>query len=313
VSDHCDGHYFFNPDYTAPKNFKDLIKWHWTRQRKPWPKWIENQAQPEPAAFTAENDLLITFINHVTFLIQTAGMNILTDPVFSHRVSPFRHVGPCRVRAPGLSFDQLPSIDLVLVSHNHYDHMDLPSIKLLAKKFQPLFITPLGNGHFLKRAGAERIVEMDWWQSHDIHSSKIITVPAQHWSARGLHDRNRALWAGFVIETSRNKIYFAGDTGYANHFKQISECLGVMDVALLPIGAYEPRWFMRDQHMNPDDAVLAHMDLNARLSIGMHYGVFRLTDEGFDEPLADLQQALKKYRAERFVTLLVGETRRVSG
>jgi len=224
------------------------MKWKLSSQRKHWPKWVENLAQPQPVEATGENEIILTFINHVTFLIQIAGVTILTDPVFSKRVSPFRHVGPRRVHAPSILFDNLPKIDLVLISHNHYDHMDLPSIKLLAKKFQPHFMLPLGNGHFLKRAGALHVTETDWWQTVNFQALQVITVPAQHWSMRGPHDRNRALWAGFVVQSQKNKVYFAGDTAYEDHFKQIRERVGIVDLALLPIGAYEPRWFMRDQH-----------------------------------------------------------------
>lgn len=308
ISDHCDGKRFFNPSGMAPKGLKAVLKWRFSSERKPWPKWVENKVRSEPVETTHDNEIVLTFINHVTFLIQMGGMNILTDPVFSKRVSPFQHIGPKRVHAPGLAFDHLPKIDLVLVSHNHYDHMDIPTIKKLARKFQPQFVTPLGNGHFLKRAGAHHVIETDWWQDLKLNSTEIITVPAEHWSARGLHDRNHALWSGFVVQTKRKKIFFAGDTGYGAHFKQIYERLGIMDIALLPIGAYEPRWFMRSQHMNPEDAVHAHRDLNAKLSIGMHFGTFQLTDEAHDEPLKDLQIAMNRNNVTNFKVLAVGET-----
>lgn len=310
VSDHCNGHSFFNPSGTAPKSLYDVLKWKLNNHQKRWPKFITNTAQPELAATTNDHEIVLTFINHVTFLIQTAGMNILTDPVFSERVSPFQWIGPRRIRSPGLSFDQLPKIDIVCVSHNHYDHMDLPTIARLARTFQPQFVTPLGNGTILKKAGALHILETDWWQSLDFQALKITTVPAQHWSGRGLKDRNLALWAGFVIQTQEKKIYFAGDTGYGPHFRQIHEQIGEIDLALLPIGAYEPRWFMREQHMNPEDAVLAHSDLKARHGVGMHFGTFQLTDEELDDPVTELELALKKHNITDFHVLEVGQTQR---
>lgn len=308
VSDHCDGHVFFNPSGTKPKRFTDFLKWRFSNKRKSWPKWIENNSKPELACVINDDEIALTFINHVTFLIQTSGLNILTDPVFSNRVSPSRHIGPKRVRAPGLALEELPKIDLVLVSHNHYDHMDLPSIKHIAHTHQPLFIVPLGNSHFLKKVGALNVIEMDWWQSHSIQTINVTLVPAQHWSSRNLKDRNRALWGGFVLQTQKHQIYFAGDTGYSGHFQQIRERIGKVDIALLPIGAYEPRWFMQDQHLNPEDAVLAHIDLNAALSIGMHFGTFQLTDEGYDQPINDLKHALYKHNISNFSVLDVGQT-----
>lgn len=308
ISDHCDGRRFFNPSGAAPKQFKDLIAWKLRTRPKLWPTWIENNFQPNLASTTSDDEIVLTFINHVTFLIQTAGLTILTDPVFSKRVSPSQQIGPKRIRLPGLAFSQLPKIDLVVISHNHYDHLDLPTVKKLARVFQPLFVTPLGNGQILKKAGATHVVETDWWQVLDFYNTQIITVPAQHWSTRGLRDQNRALWSGFVLQTQKKKIYFAGDTGYSNHFKEIYKKLGAMDLALLPIGAYEPRWFMRDHHMNPEESVQAHLDLHARLSIAMHFGTFQLTDEGFEEPLNDLKLALDKYQVTNFSVLEVGET-----
>jgi L-ascorbate metabolism protein UlaG (beta-lactamase superfamily) len=311
ISDHCDGRHFFNPSGEKPKGFKDVIKWKLNHRKKRWPKWIENNVQSNPALTTTDNEVVLTFINHVTFLIQTAGLNILTDPVFSKRVSPSQLIGPQRIRAPGLAFDQLPKIDLVLLSHNHYDHMDLPTITKLAHAFQPQFVTPLGNGHFLKKAGAMNVVETDWWQTFEFQKMQVITVPAQHWSRRRLRDTNHALWSGFVLQTKKNKLYFAGDTGFGAHFKEIRQRLGIMDIALLPIGAYEPRWFMRDQHMNPEDAVLAHMDLEAKLSVGMHFGTFQLTDESYDAPVKELNLALNKHQISNFTVFEMGETRKM--
>lgn len=312
ISDHCNGYSFFNPSGEKPKSFRDIWRWKSNHQRKRWPVWVENSIRPKPVITTTSSEIVLTFINHVTFLIQTAGLNILTDPVFSKRVSPSQRFGPKRIRDPGLLFEDLPKIDLVLVSHNHYDHLDLASITQLTRVFNPQFMTPLGNGKLLRKAGAANIIETDWWQSSNFYASRIITVPAKHWSARGLHDRNRALWGGFIIHIEKKKIYFTGDTGYGSHFKDIRKQVGVVDLALLPIGAYEPRWFMRDSHMNPEDAVMAHLDLGAKLSIGMHFGTFQLTDEGFDEPIEELKLALEKYQVTNFFVLEVGETRQLN-
>lgn len=310
-SDHCDGELFFNPTGPISKSFRDLLKWRRTSKRAPWPKWVENRGTPSLAATTGADEVVLTFINHVTFLIQTNGLNILTDPLFSLRASPSQWAGPKRVRAPGLDFDSLPRIDAVLVSHNHYDHMDIPALRKLQKRDEPAFFTPLGNASVMASAGLANITETDWWDRRSFKGVSIHTVPAQHWSARGLRDRNRALWCGFVIETTNMKTYFAGDSGYGPPFKDIRKRLGVMDIALLPIGAYEPRWFMKEQHMNPEDAVLAHIDLQARLSIGTHFGTFQLTDEAIDAPVRELEVALKKYRADGFTVMEFGETRRI--
>lgn len=309
-SDHYDGELFFNPSGAINKTVLDLMKWRLFGQRARWPAEVKNTASPRVVARAAVGELHLTFINHSTFLIQVDGLNILTDPVFSSRVSPFRRIGPKRVREPGLAMKDLPKIDLLLVSHNHYDHMDIQSLRDIAQTDQPMVVTPLGNGPILKRQGLTRVTECDWWDQVEIgDGAKIIATPAQHWSVRALPDRNRALWSGFIVETGRHKIFFAGDTGYTGHFKEIRARRGVMDVALLPIGAYEPRWFMKEQHMNPDDAVLAHLDLQAKQSIGMHFGTFRLTDEAFDAPVKELEAALKKHDASKFDVLEVGETR----
>ncbi|EEF58710.1 MBL fold metallo-hydrolase [Pedosphaera parvula] len=310
-SDHFDGKKFFNPRVSGDKTLGDLFRWMTSGQRKKWPLHIENTFQPRLPASLAPDESALTFINHSTFLIQFSGLNILTDPIFSERASPVRWAGPKRVRAPGINFLALPQIHLVLVSHNHYDHMDVLTLRKLAKTFNPMFITPLGNGRILKRNGIHNFIELDWWQSHHFGSAaRIISTPTQHFSSRTAFDRNRALWSGFAIQNHNMTVHFAGDSGYERHFKEIAERLGKIDVALLPIGAYEPRWFMQSVHMNPDEAVQAHLDLGARQSIGMHFGTFQLTDEGIDEPLVALRSALKSKAvdAEKFRTLDFGET-----
>jgi L-ascorbate metabolism protein UlaG (beta-lactamase superfamily) len=198
------------------------------------------------------------------------------------------------VREPGVSFDELPAISAVLLSHNHYDHCDLATLRALDHRSAPVFVAPLGHAPLLKSAGLRRVEELDWWQETAAESLRIRLTPAQHFSSRGPLDRNRALWGGFLVEAGRHRLFFAGDTGYGSHFHEIRErCGGPIDLALLPIGAYEPRWFMKDIHMDPAEAVQAHLDLAARESIAMHFGTFRLTAEGIDEPLVGLRSALR--------------------
>jgi L-ascorbate metabolism protein UlaG (beta-lactamase superfamily) len=288
VSDHFDGERFWNLDRskTIKKGFRDLLKWRLSpHARGAWPKRAENSFRPE---MLGAAELAVTGINHATDLIQFQGLNILTDPVFSERVSPVSWIGPRRVRPPGLEFEALPRIDVVLVSHNHYDHMDLPTLVRLYRRDRPVFVVPLGNARIL--SGIEGVVELDWWREVVVGDNASVTlVPVQHWSGRGLFDRRRALWGGFFIRRGSVSAFFAGDTGYGDHFATIRERLGSPDLSILPIGAYEPRWFMKDQHINPDEAVRAHLDLHSRLSVGMHFGTFRLTDEGIDDPVSALE------------------------
>jgi L-ascorbate metabolism protein UlaG (beta-lactamase superfamily) len=291
--DHFDGRRFFNPGAPAGRSFGDFLRWQFTRRKAPWPRWIVNARQPSVPATVAYDEMVLTFINHVTFLIQLPELNLLTDPVFSERASPLQWAGPRRVHAPGLQLEQLPAIDLVFVSHNHYDHMDLPSLKRLASRHAPLFLTGLGNGAFLRQQGITPVVELDWWEETSLRGARLAFTPAQHWSTRGPGGKNHTLWGGLWLSTRRRSLYFAADTGYSPWFAELRRRYGAPEMALLPIGAYEPRWFMRDQHMNPDDAVRAHRDLGAQISIAMHFGCFRLTDEAIDEPARALALALQ--------------------
>jgi L-ascorbate metabolism protein UlaG (beta-lactamase superfamily) len=288
--DHFDGRQFFNPGAPAGRSFADFLRWQRTRHAVAWPRWRENRLAPVLPAVLAADEMAITFINHVTFLIQLPGLNILTDPVYSERASPVQWAGPRRVHAPGVAFERLPAIDLVFVSHNHFDHMDLATLKHLAAAHSPLFLTGLGNGSFLRQLGITPVVELDWWQQTSLRGVQLMFTPAQHWSTRGPGGKNHTLWGGLWIG-AHNSIYFAGDTGYSPWFAELSRRYGPPELALLPIGAYEPRWFMCDQHMNPDDAVRAHLDLAARTSVAMHFGCFQLTDEGIDEPALALERA----------------------
>lgn len=315
-SDHFDGSKFFNPG--QPDILKSLWQvawWKLTGDAAKWPEWVENSKTPELATELSDDEVSTTFINHATHLLQLKSLNILTDPVFSKRVSPVSWAGPKRVRAPGLSLEALPQVDVVVISHNHFDHMDAFSIGELAKRFDPVFIVPLANGELMKDFGAKKIIELDWWQTTEIGrtGTNITLVPAMHWSARGVFDRNRALWGGYVVRNQHMSLYFAGDTGYGGFFSDIQKNLGPMDLSIIPIGAYEPRWFMKEQHMNPQDAVQAHLDLNSKLSIGTHYGTFQLTDEAIDAPILTLQQVLKEKEIEpaKFRALDNGETLRL--
>jgi L-ascorbate metabolism protein UlaG (beta-lactamase superfamily) len=310
-SDHFDGKIFFNPHQFQKRGLKDVLKWRMTSQKAKWPESLPaidtRQLELQVSKELIETECQITPLGHITCLIRFKDLNILTDPVFSNRASPVQWAGPLRVRPPALPLEKLPRIDVVLVSHNHYDHMDLNSIAFLEQKFAPLFIVPLENRKYLESAGAMNITQLDWWQKIDLPLApySVACVPAQHWSSRTMTDRDVALWSGFVISKKGFKVYFAGDTGYGPHFKEIHDRFGAMNVSLLPIGAYEPRWFMKDQHMNPDDAVMAHIDLQSELSIATHFGTFQLTDEAIDAPVKELAIALEKRNIskEKFVAL----------
>ncbi len=312
-SDHFDGQRFFNPGINTDKSFAELLRWRRTGKPAPWPKWIANESYPPPPLRVAPGQIAVTFIGQATFLIRTAECVMLTDPVFSDRVSPLSFAGPKRVRAPGLALDALPPLDLILLSHNHYDHMDMPSLRRLAARAgRPVpTLTGLGNAAYLDRKGVPGAVERDWWETFDAPPGVSITfVPAQHWSTRSVRDRRRTLWGGFFIRSGTTTIYFAGDSGYCDWFKTIRDRCGAPDLALLPIGAYEPRWFMQSQHMNPAEAVAAHLDLGAGRSVGMHFGTVQLTEEPIDEPVRALARAraAAKIDEEVFRTIGFGET-----
>ncbi|MFL6606057.1 MAG: MBL fold metallo-hydrolase [Steroidobacteraceae bacterium] len=322
-SDHFDGYRFFNPDAKTGRSFRDFLRWQRTRQRKLWPEWVPNSAHPTLPTHLARGQVALTFINHITFLLQFQGLNLLTDPVYSQRVSPFRNVGPRRVREPGLPFEDLPPVHVVLVTHNHYDHLDIETLLRLQQTHSPQFVTSLGNRAFLEQFGIRAAHDLDWWQTIELAATsedgesqspataEITLTPAQHWSNRSARNRNRTLWGGFIVGAGGRQVYFAGDTGYGGHFREVRERFGRVDLALLPIGAYEPRWFMRDQHMNPEDAVRAHLDLDPKISIGTHFGCFQLTDEGIDDPPLELAAARERHGVAptAFQVLETGETR----
>jgi L-ascorbate metabolism protein UlaG (beta-lactamase superfamily) len=309
VSDHYNGSKFTNPEGDHLKSFWDVIKWKWSTTPAEWPKTTPNANYKLPL-LGAHDKGILTFVNHATFLIQLPGLNVLTDPLFSERASPLTFMGPKRAREPGISFEDLPAIHVVLISHNHYDHLDIKSLERLDGKFHPLFIVPLGNMKLLKDQGIQNVIELDWWQDYQLRDTKITFAPSMHWSARGLFDKNETLWGSFMIDNGQKKIYFAGDTGLGSHFLQIKSRLGAPDIALLPIGAYLPRDFMKPHHMNPQDAVQAHLDLGSAKSIGMHFGTFQLTDEGMEDPVKELAKAReeKKISEEVFRVLDQGQS-----
>lgn len=302
-----DGERFDNLEPVADKPFTQLLKWKFTSEAKPWPKWIDSLPGSILKSRTSKGEIHWNVVNHATVLIQIDGVNILTDPVWSERVSPFSFAGPKRSRAPGLTFESLPPIDLVLISHNHYDHLDLDTLKRLKEAHDPIFLVGLKSAPLLESVGIAKIIELDWWQKTNLNNLGISFVPAKHWSARGLFDKRKMLWGGFVIEGS-SKIYFAGDTGMGSFFKLIKEKIGSPDLAFIPIGAYEPRWFMKNFHLNPEEAVLAHIDLGATKSVGIHFGTFQLTDEGLNDPAEDLEKAKIKNQISEFVVPNFGET-----
>lgn len=309
---HQDADGFFVPWCNVVPPFGKLWRWMRERDEPKWPTHVANASFPPPPKTVNGSDVRITFIGHATLLIQTGGLNILTDPLYSDKVGPWGKLGPERVRAPGVAFADLPPIHAVLVSHNHYDHMDLPTLTLLAKHHRPQMIMPLGNGAIVKESGTDRITELDWWQSVALSPEIVVTaIPAQHWSRRGVFDTNKALWSGFVLQTPAGRILYAGDTGYGPHFSAIRQRLGAMDVSLLPIGAYLPRWFMAPQHMGPEQAVLAHRDLESRWSIALHHDTVPLASDDFGQALAELPAARQRLgvAGTAFFDLKFGEGR----
>ncbi len=314
TSDHFDGTRFFHTekDYT----FKELLKWMWTMNPAKWPEWIEDPTYALPPESVGKGELRITHINQATTLIQVDGTNIITDPTWSERSSPVSWAGPKRVRAAGLKMKDLPHIDIILISHDHYDHLDIDSLKQLTKNNSPKIMVGLGVGKLLMSEGLGNVIEMDWWQEQESLTGdlKIVFVPARHNSGRGLFDKNKTLWGGFVIESSGGPIYFAGDTGYGKFLDSIEDKFGEFRLALLPIGHYEPRWMMQTHHMNPDDAVKLHKHLNVKQSVGIHFATFGgHNDEEVDAHEKDLSVALKKYGVadSEFWVLGFGEGRDV--
>jgi L-ascorbate metabolism protein UlaG (beta-lactamase superfamily) len=286
---HFDGKRFFNPGAPQAAGFRGLLRWKFTTRPEPGPSFVADVQPSKPPLSIASTELHVTLINHSTLLLQQAGANILTDPIWSQRASPFTWAGPHRRRDPGVRWEDLPRIDIVLISHNHYDHLDLATLRRLSAKGQAQFVVPSGVARLLRGQTIGPVHELDWGDSLPLDGTTIHSVPALHFSARGLFDRNRTLWCGYVIESGDRIVYFAGDTAFGEHFAQIRERFGPPRLAFLPIGAYQPRWFMSPVHMGPDEAVRAHGILGAQTSIAIHHGTFQLADEAIDTPRRELR------------------------
>lgn len=314
ISDHFDGTHFFNPNGEDPEGLLNLLRWQLGGGRVDWPAVFASplpQAMPE-TSISGER-LVVTMVGHASLLIQVAGLNILTDPVWSDRASPVSFAGPKRVNPPGIRIGDLPPIDVVLVTHNHYDHLDLETLWVLQGRDKPQFITPLGNDAIIRSHVPDAtITVMDWDGRENIMPDVTFHCePCHHWSARGMGDRRMALWAAFVIETPAGKIYHIGDTGFHQgiNYRAAKEKHGGFRLANLPFGAYEPRWFMKAQHQNPEEAVEGMLFCGAASVAGHHWGTFQLTNEGIEEPVAALYAALDAQRIsrDRFRPLRPGE------
>jgi L-ascorbate metabolism protein UlaG (beta-lactamase superfamily) len=321
-----------NPDYDAskphhtPTGFRNTAItrrkssaefYRWQRERR---ELVIPPPRADLSTVTAELGFIrgnrercaVTWIGHATALVQLGGVNLLTDPHFSQRASPVQLIGPKRWQPPGIALADLPRIDVVLLSHNHYDHLDSGSVQALVEQpgGSPLWLVPLGVDRWMDCADVRAVRKLDWWDSTEVGALTVTFVPAQHWSRRTLADTNTTLWGGFVVAGHGRSIYFAGDTGYGPDFAAIGDRFGGFDLALLPIGAYEPRWFMAESHINPEEAVRIHLEVRAKRSVGVHWGTFPLTDEPLDQPLADLAEARQRHGVapDAFITLRHGQT-----
>jgi L-ascorbate metabolism protein UlaG (beta-lactamase superfamily) len=322
VSDHFDGVRFFDRAAVPPRGRGELLRWmissRWRGTRAKWPAWAPSPYADRPPARVEGTAWRISYVGHASWLVQTAGVNVLLDPVWSARVSPFARIGPKRVNDPGIAFADLPPVDVVLVSHAHYDHLDVATLSRLTAAHRPRVITPLGNDTIMRNHDPSIAAEAyDWHARVEITDRvAVMPVPTRHWSARNLADRNMSLWASFVIEAPGGPLYFVADSGYGDgrHFHRVRDRHGPPRLAILPIGAYEPRWFMRDQHMNPAEAVQALLDCGAETALASHHGTFQLTDEAIDAPVLALAEALGAagIPAERFQALRPGQIWRLS-
>jgi L-ascorbate metabolism protein UlaG (beta-lactamase superfamily) len=284
---HFDGKRFYNPGAPQVRGFIDLVRWKTTSRPETSPRFVDDVTPSVPPRRIDGPELRVTLVNHSTVLLQQQNLNILTDPIWSERASPFQSIGPRRRRIPGVRKEDLPPIDIVLLSHNHYDHLDLPVLQWLAGRGDSTFVVPSGLAPSLRSQKIDPVYELDWGEARPFPYATIHAVPAFHFAARGLFDRNKTLWCGYFIESQRT-VYFAGDTGFGPHFSLIREAFGNPQVALLPIGAYAPQWFMSPIHMGPADAVRAHEILGAETSIAIHHGTFQLADDALDTPQKEL-------------------------
>jgi len=302
---HFDGKRFFNPDAPQARGLLDVVRWKLTSRAQPSPPFVADVEPSIPPRRIESSELRATVVNHSTVLVQQSCCNILTDPIWSERASPFSWIGPRRHRKPGVRREDLPPIDIVLISHNHYDHLDLPTLRWLSRRGHSVFVTPIGVARLLRSEDIVPAYELDWGEAQVFDQTTIHCVPAMHFSSRGVFDRNKTLWCGYVIECQNRSVYFAGDTAFGHHFSQIRERLGAPRLALLPIGADLPRWFMSPVHMDAEDAIRAHHILGAATSIAIHHGTFQLADESIDSPK---QQVLKLGRPDSFLLLQNGQS-----
>lgn len=301
---HFDGERFYNPGARQVPGLGDVLRWKLSSRPEKSPSFIADVEQSIPPQRVEGSELRVTLVNHSTVLLQQLGMNILTDPIWSERTSPLSWMGPRRRRKPGVAWENLPPIDVVLLSHNHYDHLDLPTLRRLAARGDSTFVVPVGVARLFRREKIGPVHELEWGERSALKGCAVNSVPAFHFSGRWLHDRNKTLWCGYVLKWPDRVVYFAGDTAFGPHFAQIREKFGSPRLALLPIGAYLPRWFMSPVHMGPDEAVRAHQILAAQTSIAIHHGTFQLADDGIDTPKKELGIAV---RDERFLALNNGQ------
>jgi len=286
------------------KSIKDLIRWQ-RNQKKPVLASIDISNEWSKSDLSKNHTI---WIGHSTFLIKVDNLTILTDPVFSNRASPFKRLGPKRLIPPSIDLEQLPKIDVVTISHNHYDHLDIRSLKKLSRQNPELiFLIPKGDKDIFRKRNIKNVKEFSWWDDIKIDEFTFTFTPVQHWSARGLFDRNESLWGGWFIQTHKFSIFHAGDTGYSNDFLKTKKILGSPKYAFIPIGAYDPEWFMSESHVNPEDAIKIMEDLEAERSFGMHWGTFTLTAEDTLEPPERLRKALQNSNLENFDILIPGE------
>lgn len=310
---HRDGRYR-NPGL-PPKSSFEVLRFMLTRRRTPWPDHVPTAVVTDLGPAPARGEAAVTFIGHSSFLVRFAASSLLIDPVWSARASPVSWAGPRRVRPAAVAFEALPPIDAVLLTHNHYDHLDLTTVRRLVREHGARVVTSTGNGTWLARQGVFGALELGWWDEADLgEGCRAILTPARHFSGRTPWDRDRTLWGGLVVAADGLRLYHASDSGYGGHFERIRERLGPFDLAMLPIGAYEPRWFMRSHHVDPDEAVRAHLDLGGPPSVAMHFGTFQLTDEGIDEPERRLRAELARcgIPESRFRVPAFGETFRIA-
>ena len=314
VSDHFNGNRFFMEG--TDHSFGDMVKWMWEMETVEWPEWIIDPVQSPPPESVGMGELRVTYVNHATVLLQADEFNILTDPIWSTKAGPFSWMGVKRIRNPGVAFENLPKIDLVLISHDHYDHLDLPTLSKIAQRDDPMILTGLGLKQYLEGHGILKTAELDWWQTYQPKNSEltITFVPSLHNSGRWPLLGKKSLWGGYVISNRQGNIYFAGDTGYGDFVDRINERFDRFCLTILPIGSYEKRWFMKNQHMNPDDAVKTHLALKSMQSVGIHYGTFaEHPEQTVDAHEKDLAKALdeRKIDKSRFWVLKFGEGRNV--